>query len=101
SSQADVRSANRLNLSEYKNATADEALEAGRTRLDPALRTIKYRPFLQAWQQDAPAVGLYQPRLLYLTNGTVAGLSDAPINTPPDRFINVQNWEIRQARVTN
>ncbi len=101
SSQADIRSTNRLNLSEYKNATADAALEAGRTRLDPALRTIKYKPFLQAWQQDNPALGLYQPRLLYLTDGTVVGLNDHTVNTPTDRFSNVQNWEIRQAKVTN
>jgi peptide/nickel transport system substrate-binding protein len=101
SSQADVRSSHRLNLSEYKNTTADAALEAGRTRIDSGLRVIKYKPFLQAWQQDAPAIGLYQPRLLYLTNGPVAGLSDKPISTPTDRFINVQNWEIREAKVTN
>jgi len=101
SSQADIRSANRLNLSEYKNATADASLEAGRTRLDPNLRAIKYKPFLQAWQQDAPALGLYQPRVLYLTNGEVAGLSDATLNTATDRLNNVQNWQIREARVTN
>jgi len=101
SSQADIRSANRLNLSEYKNPTADAALEAGRTRLNPSLRVIKYQPFLQAWQTDAPALGLYQPRLLYLTHGQVAGLSSHAINTAPDRFDNVQNWEIRQAKVTN
>ncbi len=101
SSQADIRSNNRLNLSEYKNKTADTALESGRTRLDPALRVIKYRPFLKAWREDAPAVGLYQPRLLYLTNGAVAGLSNYAINVPADRFVNVQNWEIRQAKVTD
>lgn len=101
SSQADIRSSHRLNLSEYKNPAADAALEAGRTRIDSGLRVIKYKPFLQAWQQDAPAIGLYQPRLLYLTNGPVAGLSDNPISTPTDRFINVQNWEIREAKVTN
>ncbi len=101
SSQADIRSANRLNLSEYKNATADTALEAGRTRLDPALRAIKYKPFLQAWQADNPALGLYQPRILYLTNGQVNGLTDQPINNATERFINVQNWQIRQAKVTN
>ena len=101
SSQADLRAANRLNLSEYKNATADVALEAGRTRLAAPLRAIKYRPFLQAWQHDAPAVGLYQPRSLYLTNGAVAGFTDHTINSSADRFYNVQNWEIRQARVTN
>jgi len=65
------------------------------------LRAIKYKPFLQAWQQDAPALGLYQPRVLYLTNGEVAGLSDATLNTATDRLNNVQNWQIREARVTN
>ncbi len=101
SSQADIRSANRLNLSEYKNLAADAALEAGRTRLDPSLRIIKYKPFLQAWQQDAPALGLYQPRVLYFTNGNVAGLSDATVNNATDRLNNVQNWQIREAKVTN
>ncbi|HYH35966.1 MAG TPA: ABC transporter substrate-binding protein [Candidatus Saccharimonadales bacterium] len=101
SSQADARSSHRLNLSEYKNATADAALESGRTRIDPGLRIVKYKPFLQEWQKDAPALGLYQPRLLYLTNGPVDGLSDKPITSPTDRFINVQNWQIREAKVTN
>ncbi|HWB39347.1 MAG TPA: peptide ABC transporter substrate-binding protein [Candidatus Saccharimonadales bacterium] len=101
SSQADIRSANRLNLSEYKNTTADVALEAGRTRLSPALRIIKYRPFLKEWQHDNPALGLYQPRLLYLTNGPVAGLTDKSLTNPEDRFNNVQNWEIRLAKVTD
>lgn len=101
SSQADIRSPNRLNLSEYSNPTADNALEAGRTRLVPALRVIKYKPFLEVWQQDNPALGLYQPRLLYLTDGTVAGFDDQTINTAIDRYNNVQNWEIREAKVTN
>lgn len=101
SSQADVRSASRLNFSEYKNTTADAALEAGRTRLDPMLRTVKYKPFLQAWQQDAPALGLYQPRVLYVTNSSLAGLHDGAITAAIDRFNNVENWQIRQAKVTN
>lgn len=100
SSQADVRSPNRLNLSEYKNPKADSALEAGRTRLDPTLRTVKYRPFLQAWQQDLPALALYQPRYLYLTYGPVDGMTDHSLTTPVDRFANVHNWEIRQAKVS-
>jgi peptide/nickel transport system substrate-binding protein len=100
STQADVRS-NNLNLSEYSNPAADESLEAGRSRIDPAIRIAKYAPFLQAWQQDSPALALYQPRLLYLTNGPVYGLSKDQINSPTDRFANVQNWEIRQTKVTN
>lgn len=96
SSQADIRSANRLNFSEYKSTTADSALSAGRTRSDPTLRAIKYRPFLQAWRDDAPAIGLYQPRFLYITRQTIHGLVEHTINTPTDRYSNVQNWEIRE-----
>ena len=101
SSQADPRSPNRLNLSEWKNPTADSALEAGRSRLDPQIRAIKYRPFLLAWQQQAPALGLYQPRSLYLTSGTVYGLNKNTMNSTTDRYDNVQNWQIRSARVTD
>jgi peptide/nickel transport system substrate-binding protein len=95
SSQADIRSANRLNFSEYKSPIGDKALEAGRTRTDPSLRSIKYRPFLAAWRDDAPAVGLYQPRFLYITRQTVGGLVEHNINTPTDRYSNIQNWTIR------
>jgi len=100
SSQADPRAAHRYNFSEYKSAAADSALEAGRTRLDPALRTAKYAPFLQAWQADAPALGLYQPRFLYVTRGPVFGLTAHSINTGTDRFNNVENWMIRQVWTT-
>ena len=68
--------------------------------LDPALRAEKYKPFLQAWQADAPALGLYQPRFLYITRGAVYGLREHAINTDADRFANVQDWQIRQARKT-
>jgi peptide/nickel transport system substrate-binding protein len=101
SSQADVRSSNRLNLSEYKSAIVDESLESGRTRNDPALRVIKYSNFLQQWQQDAPALGLYQPQYLYISTTRVYGLRDGTLNTPTDRLDNVNDWMIRTARVTN
>lgn len=100
SSQVDPRS-NHLNLSEYKSKTADTALETARTRLNPQLRAAKYKPFLQAWQQDAPALGLYQPRYLYATHGTVFGLNPHVINGDTGRYNNVQDWEIRQAMVTD
>jgi peptide/nickel transport system substrate-binding protein len=98
SSQIDLRSPSRLNFSAYSSPKADAALESGRTRLDDTLRSIKYQPFLQAWQADVPAMGLYQPRFLYLTHGQVYGLSESPINTDSQRFSNVQNWEIREVR---
>ena len=98
SSQIDLRSPSRLNFSAYSSPKTDASLEAGRTRLDPALRTVKYQPFLQAWQADVPAVGLYQPRVLYMTRGQVYGLDESPVNTDAQRFSNVVNWEIREVR---
>ncbi|MFZ1249644.1 MAG: peptide ABC transporter substrate-binding protein [Candidatus Saccharimonadales bacterium] len=99
SSQADVRSSNRLNFSEYKSAVADAALEAGRTRQDVAVRTLKYKPFLKAWQEDAPALALYQPNALYVTRGYVAGLKEHTINTDADRYYSIQNWAVKTGRV--
>lgn len=99
SSQTDARSSG-LNFSEYKNRTADLSLEAGRTRIEPELRAVKYKPFLQAWQQDVPALGLYQPRYLYLTHGEVFGLNERVLNTNTDRYGNVANWQIRQVDTT-
>lgn len=96
SAQIDLRSPVRLNFSEYKSGMADASLEAGRGRLDPALRAAKYQPFLQAWQADAPALGLYQPRFLYITHGPIHGLSENPINTDAGRYRNVHNWQIRE-----
>ncbi len=98
SSQIDLRSPSRLNFSQYSSVAADAALEAGRTRIDPALRSVKYQPFLQAWQNDVPALGLYQPRFLYLTHGNVYGLNEGSVNSDAQRFSNVENWEIREVR---
>lgn len=99
STQADQRAANRVNFSEYKSTIADKALEGGRTRSDPALRTLKYKPFLEAWRNDAPALALYQPRYLYITRDTVHGFNPSVINVAPDRYSNVSNWMIRQEKV--
>lgn len=99
SSQADVRASNRLNFSEFKSKTADIALESGRTRADAGLRAAKYRPFIQAWQDEAPAIALYQPRFLYISRGKIYGLNAKVVNTATDRYSNVQHWRVRTERV--
>lgn len=101
STQADVRSVERLNLSEYKSTVSDDALDAGRTRNESAIRIIKYQGFLKQWQADAPALALYQPRYLYITHQKVYNLNEHTINAPADRLYSVNNWMIRTARVTN
>lgn len=98
SSQADARSQRRLNFSDYQSSASDAALEAGRTRIDPALRAAKYIPFLQTWRDDAPAIALYRPRFLYTTYGKLYNFEPRSLNSPVDRFANVDEWMIRTDR---
>ncbi|MGF7229448.1 MAG: ABC transporter substrate-binding protein [Candidatus Saccharibacteria bacterium] len=100
STQIDGLGATRLNFSEYKSGAVDASLQAGRTRTDPALRAIKYRSFLQSWQGDAPALGMYQPRFLYITRGPLFGLKEHYMNVPADRYDSVSQWMIRQVPVS-
>ncbi len=98
STQADARSQRRLNFSDYKSSAADSALEAGRTRIDPALRAAKYTPFLQVWRDDAPAIALYRPRFLYTVYGKLYNFEPKGLNSPVDRYDNIHEWMIRTDR---
>jgi peptide/nickel transport system substrate-binding protein len=86
--------AGRFNLSVYKSDIADRSLEAGRTRPDIALRNAKYRPFLDAWKKDAPAIGLYQAPVFYVSRSKIYGFDPSRLNSSSDRFYNVQDWQI-------
>jgi peptide/nickel transport system substrate-binding protein len=85
----------RYNLSMYKSETADRALEAGRSRPDIALRAVKYKPFLEAWQKDAPAFGLYQPPVFFVSTLRIYNFDAQKLNSAADRFYNVHNWQIQ------
>jgi peptide/nickel transport system substrate-binding protein len=96
STQASLSSQGHLNLSEYKSKAADQALESARTRADNGLRVAKYKAFLTAWVNDAPALALYQPNMIYVSRGQVFNYERKEANTSADRFYNVNEWMIRQ-----
>ncbi len=100
STQASITSQGHLNLSEYKSSVADTAVEAGRTRADPAIRAVKYKTFLTQWTKDLPAMPLYQPNYLYISRGEVFNFQSKSLNAGADRFYNVNNWMVRQKRQT-
>lgn len=90
----------RLNLSEYKSPTSDLALESARSRANTELRVAKYKPFLTSFKNDVPAIGLYQPRYLYLASQPIYGIDNSRhISSPEERFNNVNNWKIHTARM--
>jgi peptide/nickel transport system substrate-binding protein len=82
----------RFNLSEYKSSLADEALGSARSRQDQTLRTAKYRTFSDVWRDEAPAIGIYQPRLLFVTNGQLYNFDVKRMSSSTDRYANVHEW---------
>lgn len=100
STQASISSQGHLNLSEYKSTAADTAVEAGRTRADPAIRAVKYKTFLTQWTKDLPAMPLYQPNYIYISRGEVFNFPSKSLNAGADRFYNVNQWMVRQKRQT-
>jgi peptide/nickel transport system substrate-binding protein len=97
SSQADSNSPERLNFSEYRSQTVDQALLGGRSRVDPKVRAAKYEPFLRTWLNDNPALALYQPRYLYVVREPFYGFDLQSVVTPIDRYSSVNEWQIRES----
>lgn len=88
-----------FNLSEYKNALVDAALEAGRTRTDTNLRRAKYQSFLQQWRADAPGVALYRPTYFYTQLLVVEGFDKTYLAEPTDRLSGANLWTILSEEV--
>jgi peptide/nickel transport system substrate-binding protein len=98
SSQISAKSKARLNFSEYRSSTADISLEAGRSRLQPKIRSVKYKGFLRAWHADNPALALYQPNYTFIVRAPFSGFENKSLVSPVDRYTDVDKWMIRQKR---
>lgn len=83
-----------LNVSQYSNTAADKALESARATVDNRVRLARLTTFLGVWAADAPAVMLYSPQYLYVTQDDVRGVPNGQLMTAADRFYDVQNWTI-------
>ena len=91
---------NGYNLANYSNTAADAALASARSRLEPDLRAAKYRTFARQWLDDAPAIGLYQAVVPYITNHAVqATAADAHLVSPQDRYADVLYWSVQTKTV--
>lgn len=83
-----------LNVSQYTSKAADKALVSARGTTDPRVRDVRLKSFLDTWSADDPAVMLYTPNYLYVTDDSVQGVVPGELVTAADRFYNVQNWTV-------
>jgi peptide/nickel transport system substrate-binding protein len=84
-----------LNLSQFKSTAADKALEGARLTTENSVRTARYSNFLSAWTAEVPAVVLYQPEYMYVTNPSVQGIVAKKLVDPSDRFYGVEDWTVK------
>lgn len=92
--------ANGYNFSNYANKTADDALASARSRLEPDLRSAKYKAFIHQWVEDIPAIGLYQAVAEYAYNKHIHSVDTSyKLISSYDRFTNLLDWSVNQKQV--
>lgn len=88
-----------LNLSVYDNKNADFLIELIRTDFDAQKRIEELKELQSVIENDRPAIFLYSPSYVYVSSKTLKGFDEKNIGLPSDRFLNVQNWYVKTARV--
>jgi len=86
------------NIAVYDNEQVDSILDEARKTNDLQQRKDKYSEFEQKINEDAPAVFLYSPQYIYVTNSKVKGIDTSAVINPAHRFANVEKWYIKTVR---
>lgn len=88
-----------LNLAIYQNKKVDTLIESIRRNMSEASRTQEFADAENDIIADYPAVFLYSPDYLYVTNKNVQGIKPGLLPDPSDRFREIPTWYLNTARV--
>ncbi len=87
-----------LNLSLYDNKEADILIELIREDLEKESRQRNLNKLQSLIVNDQPAVFLYFPFYLYVSNAQLGGFKEEFIFFPSERFENIENWYLETER---
>jgi peptide/nickel transport system substrate-binding protein len=88
-----------LNLAIYDNPNVDRLIENARENLSDASRTIEYATAQTDIINDNPAIFLYSPDYLYVSDKSIQGISPSLLVDPSDLSRAIPNWYLNTARV--
>lgn len=88
-----------LNLSQFVNRKADEAIDAARATTDPAVRAESYAALATILREEVPAAFLYQPQYPYALSRKIQGFTLNHLSLPEQRFSTITDWYIKTRRV--
>lgn len=88
-----------LNLFLYQNLEVDRKLENIRQTRSEEDRLEHLREAERIILRDQPAIFLFSSPYKYFQSGRLKGIEIGVISLPSERFKNVENWYIKEARV--
>ncbi len=88
-----------LNIANYTNTTVDNLLVKARKTVDNEERAALYTEASSEINDDIPAIFLYAPNYIYITDENIRGIELAQTMEPHERFANVHLWHIDTGRV--
>ncbi|MBN1934787.1 MAG: peptide ABC transporter substrate-binding protein [Anaerolineae bacterium] len=80
------------NYSGFENRDASEAIEVARQLTDRSQRKPLYDLFQDIFDQEVPAILLYQPIYTFGVDKQVRDVQISPLFDPSDRFRNIWQW---------
>jgi peptide/nickel transport system substrate-binding protein len=88
-----------LNLSLYNSSAANSLIEKARQNAVGSSTAQELASAQANIAGNYPAVFLYSPDYVYVTNKNVQGISTDLLNDPSDRFREIEGWYLNTARV--
>jgi peptide/nickel transport system substrate-binding protein len=88
-----------LNLAIYQNKKVDTLIESARQNINDGTRAKQFADAENAITNDDPAIFLYSPNYLYVTDKSVRGVLPGFLPSQSDRFRNISTWYLNTARV--
>lgn len=88
-----------LNVSGYVNKTVDTILEKNTKEADSAVRTTAYATFIKEILADKPAVFLFSPSYIYVSNKEVGGRDPISMGVSSERFANITSWYVKEEKL--
>ncbi len=88
-----------LNLSLYSNKEADRLIETIRQNFDFETRQKEFYEFQDVIASDYPAIFLYSPHYLLITDKDLKGVPGQLINEPADHLRTTPFWYLKTRRI--
>ena len=76
----------------YNNSKVDKLLEDAQKTINADERITKYESFEEIFNKDIPALLIYSPKYLYITNNQLNNISLNTLINPSDRFASIYTW---------